>query len=473
MNAGPAALGLCEAARAIAAGRLTAGALVRDCLARTRALEPRVRAWVTLDAEGALARADALDAARERGEPSGPLHGVPLGVKDVFFTRGLHTRAGSPLLADFVPEEDATAVARLRAAGAIVLGKTTTTEFAVFDPCETRNPWNLAHTPGGSSSGSAAAVACRMVPGALGTQTGGSISRPAAYCGVVGLKPTLRRISVYGVVPVAPSLDHVGVLARSVEDTALLFAVLAEEQAREACAQRAAGARSGWVQGPTRQASREACAQRAAGERGGKRGSAAPYTVRLGMLDALVAPADEIVRASTRAAAERLGRYGAFVADAALADDLPRVLERHATLLAAEVATTHAERFAAHADRFGPGIRALIERGQGVSHADLVAARAHREAFQRNQLAAFGDFDALLCAAAPGLAPAGLASTGPPTLNSPWSYAGFPTLVLPTGTHAGLPTAVQLVGRPFEETELLAVAAWCESALDFRLAPAI
>ena len=198
---GPAALGVAEAAREIAAGRLPARALVRDCLARIEALEPRVRAWVLLDAEGALARADALDRMRERGELAGPLHGVPLGVKDVFYTRGLHTRAGSPLLADFVPDHDATAVARLRAAGAIVLGKTTTTEFAVYDPCETRNPWNLAHTPGGSSSGSAAAVACRMVPGALGTQTGGSISRPAAYCGVVGFKGTHGLVPAAGVVP--------------------------------------------------------------------------------------------------------------------------------------------------------------------------------------------------------------------------------------------------------------------------------
>jgi Asp-tRNA(Asn)/Glu-tRNA(Gln) amidotransferase A subunit family amidase len=436
VSAGPglAALGAAAAARAVAAGRLRARELVDACLARTRALEPRVRAWVTVDAEGARACADALDAEIARGERRGPLHGVPIGVKDVFFTRGLHTRAGSPLLADFVPDFDASAVARLRAAGAIVLGKTTTTEFAVFDPCETRNPWNLAHTPGGSSSGSAAAVACRMVPAALGTQTGGSISRPAAYCGVVGLKPGFARIPVDGVFPVAPSLDHVGVLARSVEDAALLFAVLA-------------------------------------GEPPGRPDADAAHPFRLGVLEALVAPADDVVQESTQAAVEKLRGAGAAVAQAALAGDLEDVLASHAIVMAAETAATHAERFGRHRDRFGPGIRALIERGQGVSAHHLERARRHQAEFRLRQLECLRGFDALVCASAPGLAPAGLASTGPPTLNSPWSFAGFPTVVLPTGTRGGLPTSIQLVGRPLAEAALLGVAAWCERVLDFREAP--
>src|SRR3989441_505848 len=218
-----AALGVAEARERIGRGTLSPVALVEACLERIGALDATVQAWVHVDAKGALAAARLAEHAAVRG----PLHGIPVAVKDIFDVAGLPTTAGAPPFAHRRPDEDAASVALLRAAGAIVLGKTHTTQFAYRDPAPTRNPWSLAHTPGGSSSGSAAAVAARMVPLALGSQTVGSVLRPAAYCGVVGFKPTHGLVPTAGVIPLAWSLDHVGVFTREVADAAAAFAVLA------------------------------------------------------------------------------------------------------------------------------------------------------------------------------------------------------------------------------------------------------
>src|SRR5262252_3469112 len=220
-------LSLVESARQIRAGTLSPVDLVEALLAWIDTLEPQVQAWVTLDRSGAMESARRCAAEVRRGQIRGPLHGVPVGIKDIFFTAGMRTTCGSQIFADYVPDYDATTVARLKEAGAIILGKTHTTEFATLDPAPTHNPWHLEHTPGGSSSGSGAAVGACMVAGALGSQTAGSVLRPAAYCGTVGLKPTFGRISRYGVFPLSWRLDHIGVLTRTVEDAALLLQVLA------------------------------------------------------------------------------------------------------------------------------------------------------------------------------------------------------------------------------------------------------
>ncbi|MQY72212.1 MAG: amidase, partial [Dehalococcoidia bacterium] len=214
-------LTIAEAASAIASGELTPSQLVNSCLERIDAVDGAIKAWVLVDREGALATARQLDSELARGQRRGALHGIPIGIKDIFYTAGLPTEAGSRAWAGFIPEYDATTVARLKTSGAVVLGKTHTTEFAVMDPAPTRNPWNTEHTPGGSSSGSGAGVATGMCSAALGSQTLGSVLRPAAYNGIVGFKPQHGRISIYGVVPVSPTLDHVGVLARTVKDAAL------------------------------------------------------------------------------------------------------------------------------------------------------------------------------------------------------------------------------------------------------------
>ncbi|HYB74438.1 MAG TPA: amidase, partial [Candidatus Sulfotelmatobacter sp.] len=220
-------LTVAEAAERIRRGTLSPVALVEACLARIEALDEKLQAWVTVDRDGALAAARERDREATRGAIRGPLHGIPVGVKDIFYVGGLRCTAGSKVTADFVAPFDAASVARLRQAGAIILGKTQTTEFATFDPAPTHNPWKRGHTPGGSSSGSAAAVAARMVPCALGTQTAGSILRPASYCGVVGYKPTYGRVSRYGVFPVSWALDHIGSMARTVEDAALVAMAMA------------------------------------------------------------------------------------------------------------------------------------------------------------------------------------------------------------------------------------------------------
>jgi Asp-tRNA(Asn)/Glu-tRNA(Gln) amidotransferase A subunit family amidase len=211
-----------KAAADIRAGRIASVDLVEDCLRRIDAVEPRIEAWAFLDRENALRQAKAADDHRKLGKATGPLHGVPIGVKDIFDTGDMPTEFGSPLWAGRTPRRDAAAVASLRAAGAVIMGKTVTTEYAYFNPGKTRNPHDPEHTPGGSSSGSAAAVAAFMVPGAIGSQTNGSVIRPAAFCGVVGFKPTHGLIPRSGALLLSRALDHVGVFARTVADAALI-----------------------------------------------------------------------------------------------------------------------------------------------------------------------------------------------------------------------------------------------------------
>ena len=220
-------LGLTEAAAAIQRKMVSPLELVEDCLNRIARFEPRLSAWVVVDADAARDAARRMTGELAQGTTRGPLHGIPVAIKDIVDVAGFPTRAGSNLTDPEMVSEDATVVARLRRAGAIILGKTVTTEFACFDPSPTRNPWNLAHTPGGSSSGSAAAVATGMCAGAIASQTGGSITRPASYCGIAGVKPTFGRVSRGGVTPVSFHLDHVGVMARSAADCAALLATIA------------------------------------------------------------------------------------------------------------------------------------------------------------------------------------------------------------------------------------------------------
>jgi len=216
------ALGLMEAAAGIRDGRLSSAELVGDCLKRIDEVDRDIQAWAFLDRDHAMRQAEAADDHRQQGKATGPLHGVPVGIKDIFDTGDMPTEFGSELWAGRTPRRDAAAVARLRAAGAVILGKTVTTEYAYYNPGKTRNPHNPNHTPGGSSSGSAAAVAALMVPGAIGSQTNGSVIRPAAFCGVVGFKPSHGLIPRSGALELSRTLDHVGVFGRSVEDAALL-----------------------------------------------------------------------------------------------------------------------------------------------------------------------------------------------------------------------------------------------------------
>ena len=425
-----AALGAREAAGRIHDGQLTAAALVDACLDRIAALEPTLAAWAHVDADGARAAARAGDARAA----AGPLRGVPIGVKDIFHVQGMPTTAGSRPFAHSRPSVDATSVARLRAAGAVIVGKTHTTEFAFRDPAPTRNPWNPRHTPGGSSSGSAAAVASRMVPAALGTQTVGSVLRPAAYCGVVGFKPTHGLVPADGVIPLAWSLDHVGVLARSVLDVALVVGVLT-----------------------------------------GRGLDPVPLTVpRLALVPELLERATPEVAAHVRALADRFASAGAKVTEVKLPAEFATVHAAGQRVLEVEAAAYHRDPFARHEADYGQHLAEMIRVGLRHSAVDYVAANRARLAFREAVMPLLAAHDALLSPTAPSTAPEGLAFTGDASLCAPWSSAGVPSISLPSGVSdvSRLPLAVQLVQAAGADARLLGVAAWCERVLGPMPAPA-
>jgi aspartyl-tRNA(Asn)/glutamyl-tRNA(Gln) amidotransferase subunit A len=430
------------AAEAIRSGRLSPVQVLGECLDRLDRLEPRVRAWVCVDRDGAREEADRLAGEVRRGQLRGPLHGIPLGIKDIIDVFDWPTACGSRLWAQSIARRDATVVGRLRQAGAVLVGKTVTTPYASFDPPPTRNPWDLARTPGGSSSGSAAAVACGMCLGALASQTGGSTTRPAAYCGVASCKPTFGRVSVAGVLPLAPSMDHVGPMARSVRDLAFLLQTIAGPDPHDpACSGR-----------PVPDLAAALAGQRPA--------------PRLGRVAGLFHDlAEPTVRGLMAEVTERLRRGGARPTDVALPAGFAEVLIRHRTVMAVEAAHYHESRLRRRPDDYGPKIRSLLEEGLACPAPEYARCKEHQRRLSDDAAACLGEVDALLTPATTSPAP-GAETTGDPAFNSPWSYTGMPTVSLPAGWSAeGLPLAIQLVGRPWAEADLLAVAAWCEDVL--------
>jgi aspartyl-tRNA(Asn)/glutamyl-tRNA(Gln) amidotransferase subunit A len=428
------ALGLRAAADAVRSGAVSSLELTEACLARIRALDGAIRAWAHVDEDGALAAARERLAEARAGRLRGPLHGVPVGVKDIVDVAGMPTTGGAKPFAHTRPNVDAPAVARLRAAGAIILGKTVTTEFAYRDPAPTRNPWNQAHTPGGSSAGSAAALAARMAPLALGSQTVGSVLRPAAYCGVVGFKGTHGLTPVAGVIPLAWSLDHVGVLTRSVADAALAMSVLAGRALE-------------------------------------------PQTVsapRIALAPELLERASPEAAAHVQAVADALVRAGATVSKVELPASFRGIHAAGLTVLEVEAATYHAPAFARHADDYSREMRSLIETGLRHTATAYVNANRARLAFRDDVIPLLDAHDALLSPTAPGPAPAGLGSTGDGSFCAPWSNAGVPAITLPSGIAAsGLPHAIQLVQTAGAEARLFGAAAWCEKVLAFSQAPSV
>jgi len=416
-------LGAAAAITLLQGGALTAEALVRACLDRIARDEPQIRAWAWLDPDHAIAAARAVDA---RGRPP-PLHGLPVGIKDIIDTADAPTECGTPVYRGRRPTKDAACVAALRAAGAVVLGKTVTTELAFFAPGPTRNPRNPAHTPGGSSSGSAAAVADCMVPVALGTQTAGSIIRPAAYCGVVGFKPSHDLLSLEGIHPFAPSLDTLGVLVRTVADVAPLLAALGTAV-------------------EVRQLSRS---PRIGLWRSAQWGSATPA-----MQERLEHVASELTRA------------GAEVREVAPLPDEPVLADDQTLIMAAEAARTFESLRRTAGPSLSPQLTALLDRGMAAAPGEVRAAKDRAGRAWTAATALLAELDVLMTPSAPGEAPEGLASTGDPVFNRVVTMLGFPCLSVPAGTGpSGLPLGVQLVGAPRAEAALLAVAGWVESRL--------
>lgn len=418
-------LGALEAARKLQRRELTAEQLVRACFARIEQRENTVHAWTALQKQAALERAQTLD----RGALRGPLHGLPIGVKDLFDTADLPTRYGSPIYERHRPGLDAASVAQCREAGAIVIGKTVTTEFATYHAGPTRNPRNEAYTPGGSSSGSAAAVADDMVPFALGTQTAGSIIRPASYCGVVGYKPTFGSISRAGVKSVAESLDTVGGFARSVPDVALFASVLMRDPRMLDLSY------------------------------DGK--------PRVGMFRTLQwRHAQSETKEAFAQAAAILSRAGAVVEEVPQPQEHCALVQLHADIMAFELSQALAYERIEHMGQLSTKLQAIIEAGMRIG-AEEHQQNLARAAEPRARVDSWLDtYDVLIAPSAAGEAPFADLGTGDPQFSRAWTLFGLPCLNLPFATGPqGLPVGLQLIGKRHGDHAMLAIAAWVHQRL--------
>ena len=435
------ALSLVDAATGIREGRITSAELVEACLARIDEVDAKIEAWAFLDREHALRQAKAADDQRKRGDAVGPLHGVPIGIKDLFDTSDYPTEFGSPLWAGRTPRRDAAAVASLRAAGAVIMGKTVTTEYAYFNPGKTRNPHDPERTPGGSSSGSAAAVAAGMVPGAIGSQTNGSVIRPAAFCGVVGFKPTHGLIPRTGALLLSRALDHVGVFARTVEDAALLAETLAGFDDEDP---------------DTRALARPHFVSVAASEPPLPPRFAFARTPAWTHAEPITGPAF----------AELVEALGEHVNEMELSTGFERAVEMHGIVMAVEMAHNFHRDYEQGRDQLSPMLRALIEKGRAYPAVEYTRALAGSAVLNGVLDAVFDEYDAILTPAAPGPAPRGTA-TGNPVFCSTWTYLGTPAVTLPLlQDEDGMPIGVQLVGRKGNDARLLRTARWLVKALE-------
>jgi Asp-tRNA(Asn)/Glu-tRNA(Gln) amidotransferase A subunit family amidase len=432
----PTLLGAVEAAEAICAGRITSEELVSACLGRIAAVEERVGAWAHLDPDLALTQAREADLARREGRALGPLHGVPVGVKDIFDTKDMPTEDGTVLHAGRRPVEDATAVARLREAGAIILGKTVTTELAVYSPGKTRNPHDPERTPGGSSSGSAAAVAAFMAPLAIGTQSNGSTIRPASYCGVYGYKPSHGLISRHLVLQQSRPLDQVGVFARTIEDTALVAEQMMAYDDHDP---------------DTRPRARPALFKTAVEE--------SPVSPRLAFVKTPVW--DQADEDTKEAFAELVAHLGENAGGFELPDMFRETVSLHRTIMEADLARSFEQEYARGKERLSPVLREMIERGQKVLAVEYSRALGQVPVFLRELDKVFEWHDAIITPATTGEAPVGLESTGSPVFCTLWTLCGMPAITLPLlqGSH-GMPMGVQLVGAKGDDARLLRTARW-------------
>jgi Asp-tRNA(Asn)/Glu-tRNA(Gln) amidotransferase A subunit family amidase len=429
-----------DAARLIRDGRLTSVELVEACLARIEAEEPRVRAWAFLDRDHARRQAEAADTLHKAGQAHGPLHGVPVGIKDVFDTGDMPTENGTALHAGRTPRHDAAAVALLRQAGAVILGKTVTAELAYFAPGKTRNPHDATRTPGGSSSGSAAAVAAGMVPLALGTQTNGSTIRPAAFCGVYGYKPTHGLVSRRHCLRLSRTLDHVGLFARTLDDIAVAGEALMRFDADD----------------EDMRPSAPAPLARVAAE-------APPVEPRLAFVKS---PAwGQAESAMQDAMAEIVEALGARIEPLDLPDFFAAAWPAHKAIMEADMAHNLRAEFERGRDRLSPQMQQAIERGRAILAKDYLAAQALRRELQAALDECMTAYDVLLTPAAPGPAPTGEA-TGNPAFATLWTLLGVPAVSLPLLADAdGMPMGVQLVARGGDDARLLRAARWLERVL--------
>jgi Asp-tRNA(Asn)/Glu-tRNA(Gln) amidotransferase A subunit family amidase len=429
-----------EAAERTASGDMSAEDYIGACLQRIEEVDDKVHAFVHLDPDAALAQARVLDERRRNGMPLGALHGVPVAIKDIFDTADYKTECGSPLLKGRQPMRDCTAVARLRAAGAVIIGKSVTTEFAYFHAGPTRNPHDLERTPGGSSSGSAAAVAAGMVPLAIGSQTNGSVIRPAAFCGVYGVKPTHGTISRHGALILSQALDHVGVFARTLADAALILEALAGYDENDT---------------DTRPVAAPAFLETLIDE--------PPLPPQLAFVRTPVwDKAEPQARAAFEALAQRLGDCVAVVD---LPDAYAAAWDDQRVIMATDMAHNFGALVARGGEASSQQLRDLLAEGSKTNALRYLAARDNAPRYAAGIGDIFKRYDAILTPSAPGVAPKGMA-TGNPAFNTIWTLTGLPAVSLPLlSGEGGMPLGVQLVGTAGDDARLLRTANWLVTKL--------
>lgn len=438
--------GLRETVQGLSAGNFTSEDYVRSCLARIAQCEPQVQAFAWIDPAAAIAHARHADEARNA--TCGCLHGVPFAIKDIIDTAGIPTECGTRVFEGRVPGQSAAVVRRLENAGGFVLGKTVTAELAYFTPGKTRNPWNQDFTPGGSSSGSAAAVAAGFVPVALGTQTNGSVIRPAAFCGVVGFKPSSGLISRAGIQAFSPTLDHVGVFTRSVRDAAMVSCCLAgydEADPSGVCAPQVL------------------C----------KPNQSLPALVTPPRFAVVRSPVWERAESAQREDFDRvvalLGGQGASIQSVELPAAFSEAHALHRTIMAGEGARQFRGLQVGHRDDLSAQFNALIDDGLEIPEQALEDALARRLLLSSELHKLLRQYDALLTPPACGEAPLTLASTGDPTFCTIWTLIGVPAISIPTGLGPhGLPLGMQVIGSYLNDEKLLSIAQWCEDRLGWN-----
>lgn len=430
-----------EARRQIAEGLITSQQLVQACLDRIAETDPDIGAWVHLDADSALAQARELDDLRRKGRALGSLHGVPVGLKDIFDVKGVSTECGSPARKGAIAEMDCQVTARLREAGAVIMGKTVTTEFAFLDPADTCNPHNLAHTPGGSSSGSAAAVAAGHVPLAVGSQTNGSTIRPASFCGIFGYKPTRGMISRTGVLQTSVTLDQVGVFGRSLEDVSLLADALSGYDPRD----------------PASLPRPSPCASTGLKRQPPVEPAFAWFDMPFH--DRLSDDARDGIEEILAALGDHVDRLDAPKSVAALVEHQKVVHEY-------EIARHLADDFEQHWDVISDTLKPVMERGRAYSDAQYTEALSMVAGAENFFEEFFNDYDAILAPSAAGEAPLKTDGTGDPVFCTVWTTAGLPAVNLPLlSGSAGLPIGLQLIGSGEHDDRLMTTAQWMVNSL--------
>ena len=439
-------LSACDARKAIDEGLLSSQELVEACFARIDSLEESIGAWTHLDKEIAMQQAREADEFRSRGLRVGALHGIPIGIKDIIDTRDYATELGTVLHEGRKPSIDATLVSLLKEAGAIILGKTVTTELAVLEPGKTSNPHNNAHTPGGSSSGSAAAVDSAMVPLAVGTQTNGSVIRPASFCGIYGFKPSFGRISRQGILKQSPPLDTVGLFARCLDDLALIADVVMRYDAQDDAMSPIA----------------PPCMISVMAE-----------PIPVDPVFAFVrTPAwdktEQVTKDSFRELIEAINESKPKTIDIFdLPEQFDTIFEDHRKVMEADLARNFAEEYTRGKTQLSKGLCSMIERGQQITDQEYNASVATIADYASSLDEIFELYDAILTPATPGPAPAGLHTTGDPVMNTIWTFCGTPALNLPLlQSEEGLPLGVQLVGEKNDDARLFRSARWLLDSLN-------